>query len=394
MKKYDVAVVGGGPIGGYIAGELSDSCKVAIFEKNKEIGQNLSCAGLVTKKVFDLLKIDTNICVQNEILGANIHSSSDNILKIGGNKTHALVIDRKLFDKKIMRRAEEKGAEIYLDNNVLSVYRNNNIIEMKTSKNIEINSSLVIGADGPFSKIRDRFINYEPKEYLRGIGAEVSDVDVDPDFVEIFVGKNIAPGFFAWIIPTDKKGKKARIGLCINNRNSKPPKYYFENFIKNKTTSKFLKNAKIEEYVAGIIPIGYLKKTYSANVMVVGDAAAQVKPTSGGGIYPGLLCAKHCVKTALKATQKNVFSEKVIKKYHKNWTKEIGSELSRGLKFRSIFKKLNDDQMDRYIKILNDPKIVEVINNYGDIDYPSKLVKPLLKKKPSLIKLIPSMLKD
>ena len=191
MKKYDVAIVGAGPIGGYIAGELSDSCNVVVFEKNKEIGKQLSCAGLVTKRVFDFLEIDKNSCVQNEILGANIHSPSDDILKIGGNKTHALVIDRKSFDKKIVENAKKKGAELYLDNNVLSVYRNNNVIEMKTSEDIEIKSSLVIGADGPFSKIRDRFINYEPKEYLRGVGAEVSNVNTDPNFVEIFVGKNI-----------------------------------------------------------------------------------------------------------------------------------------------------------------------------------------------------------
>ncbi len=393
MKKYDVAVVGGGPIGGFAAGELSKKFNVALFEKNKEIGKHLSCAGLVTKRVFDFLEIDQKTCVQNEILGANIHSPKDNVLKIGGNKTHAVVIDRRIFDKKIAENAKKNGAHIYLDNNILSAYRNNKIIEMKTSKNIEIKSPLVIGADGPFSKIRDRFLNYEPKEYLRGIGAEVINVDLDPDFVEIFVGKKIAPGFFAWIIPTDKKGKKGRLGLCIT-KNGKPPKFYFEKLFKNKAASKYLKDAKIKEYIAGIIPIGYLKKTYSSNILAVGDAAGQVKPTSGGGIYPGLLSAKYCIKTAFKAIQKNDFSEKTLKKYHKDWTKEIGSELGRGLKFRSIFKNLKDEQIDKYIKKFNDPKIIEVINKYGDIDYPSKLVKPLFKKKPSLIKLLPSILKD
>ena len=64
------------------------------------------------------------------------------------------------------------------------------------------------------------------------------------------------------------------------------------------------------------------------------------------------------------------------------------------MKFRKIFKNLTDKQMDKYIVKFQNPKITEVISKYGDIDYPSKLVKPLLKKAPTLIKLIPSIIKE
>ncbi len=394
MKKFDAVIVGGGPIGGYIAGKLAETYNVSVFEKNKKIGQYLSCAGLVTKRVFDFLDIDKKRCVQNKITGANIHAPSGKILSIGDKSTRALVINRKIFDKEIIENARKKGADIYLENKVLSAYRNNNEIEIKTSKNNEVKTPLVIGADGPFSKIRDRFISYDPKEYLRGIGAEISNVDMDANFVELFVGKNIAPGFFAWIIPTDKKGKKARVGLCISNETKKSPKFYLDSLFKNKYASIFLENAEVDEYIGGIIPIGPLKKTYVSNVMVVGDAAAQVKPTSGGGIYPGLLSAKHCVKVTKKAIKEKDFSQKFLKKYHKNWNKEIGSELKRSMMFRSIYKNLSDEQFDKYIEKFEDKKIIEIINKHGDIDYPSKLAKPLVKKMPFLLKFIPSMLKD
>ena len=64
-----------------------------------------------------------------------------------------------------------------------------------------------------------------------------------------------------------------------------------------------------------------------------------------------------------------------------------------GMKFRKIFKSLTDKQMDKYIEKFQNPKITEIITRYGDIDYPSKLVKPLLKKTPSLIKLLPNIIK-
>jgi len=391
---YDVAVIGGGPIGGYVAGEIaSRGFEVAIFEQNKQIGKPLKCAGLVTSRVFDFLDIPKNLVVQNKIKGAHIHSPSGHKLIIGGDKVHALVINRPLFDRKIIKSSIRKGAEIFLENKVTSAQLHEDQIEIKTSQNNDVKCNILIGADGPYSKTRDRFAMSQPTEILRGIGSEITDTELDPDFVEIFVGENIAPGFFAWIIPTNEHGTEARTGLCISQESIKPPSHYFSNLFKNKYSSPYLKNAKITRKIGGSIPLGVLKKTHTSNVMLVGDAAAQVKPTSGGGIYTGLLCGSYCSSVVTEALQRNNFSLQFLKKYHKLWSTDIGRELYIGMKFRRIFKNLTDRQMDKYIEKFQKQKITEIISEYGDIDYPSKLVKPLLKHTPSLIKLLPSMIK-
>ncbi len=395
MFEYDAIIVGGGPIGGYIAGRIAEEkFNVAVLEKNKQIGVPINCAGLITPKVFDFLDISKEAIIQNKIKGANIHSPSGNILKIGGDKVHALAIDRSKFDQEIIKKAKEKGVEVFLENNVLSAQRIKEHIEITTSKHYDIKCKLLVGADGPYSKVRDRFSLPEPKEFLRGIGAEISDTNLDPDFVEIFVGKNIVPGFFAWIIPTNRKGTKARIGLCVNQESPKFPKYYFSKFLINKNSSEFLEDTKISKQYGGVIPLGALKKTYDYNVLLAGDAAAQVKPTSGGGIYTGLLCANYCSTVSIEALQKNDFTSHFLKKYHKLWSADIGRELYLGMKFRKVFKNLSDKQFDKYIKKFQNPKITEIITRYGDIDYPSKLLKPLLKKTPSLMKLLLTAIKD
>jgi digeranylgeranylglycerophospholipid reductase len=394
QRYYDVAVIGGGPIGGYVAGEIAKrGFEVAIFEQNKQIGEPLKCAGLVTSRVFDFLDISKNLVVQNKIKGAHIHSPSGYRLTIGGDKVHALVIDRTIFDREIIKSSIGKGAEIFLENRAASAQIHEGQIELKTSQNNDVKCKLLIGADGPYSKTRDRFAMPQPTEILRGIGAEITDTEMDPDFVEIFVGENIAPGFFAWIIPTNEHGTEARTGLCIDPESTKSPSHYFSNLFKNKYSSPYLENAKITRKIGGSIPIGVLKKTHTSNVMLVGDAAAQVKPTSGGGIYSGLLCGSYCSSVAIEALQKNNFTPQVLKKYHKLWSTDIGRELYLGMKFRKLFKSLTDRQMNKYIEKFQKQKITEIISKHGDIDYPSKLVKPLLKQTPSLIRLLPSIIK-
>ena len=395
QKKYDVAVVGGGPIGGNVAERIAEkNYTVAIFEQKKQIGLPLNCAGLVTPRVFDFVDFSENLVVQNRIKGANIHSPSGYTLTIGGDKVHAFVIDRIKFDQEIIKNSKKNGAEIFLGNKVLSAQKHGQHIELLTSQKTEFSCKLLIGADGPHSKIRDIFSLPRPTEFLRGIGAEVTSTSLDPDFVEIFVGNKTAPGFFAWIIPTNEKGTKARIGLCITQDSAYSPKHYFSNFFKNKHTSQYLENIEIAKHIGGVVPLGALRKTCASNMMLVGDAAAQAKPTSGGGIYTGLLCAKHCSSVAIGALQKNDFSLRFFKKYHKLWSADIGVELNRGMKFRKIFKNLSDKQLDKYITKFQNPKITEIITKYGDIDHPSKLVKPLLKKVPSLLRLIPSIIKE
>ena len=393
MKRYDVAVVGGGPAGGFVAKEIaSKGYAVALFEEHKKIGAPLKCAGLITPRVFDFLDFSKKKVVENEIYGAHIHSPSGTVLTIGGDRMHALVINRPQFDQEIMNNAEDAGVEIYLESKVTSAKKNNRCIELgiiQKETTTQIKNTLLIGADGAHSKIRETFGFPQPAEFLKGMGAKATNINLDPKFVEIFLGREIAPGFFAWVVPTNKEGSEARIGLCIDNTSKNTLKQCFAKLLKTKS----LQSIKITKHIAGTIPLGALKKTAASNVMLVGDAAAQVKPTSGGGVYPSLLCAQYCSSVAIEALENNDFTRHFLKKYHMLWSKEIGRELFLGMKFRKIFKNLDDKKIDKYVEKINNKKSIDVICKYGDIDYPSKLAFPLLKKTPSLVKLLPSVFK-
>jgi len=391
MNHYDTIIVGGGPIGAYVAKTCAQyGHSTALYEQHYMIGQPVNCAGLVTPRVFKEFHIPTKPSIQNKIYGANIYPPSGKPLVIGGDSIHAYAINRRLFDQQLIQQAKSKGASIFLNHKLLSAQRTNNQLDLSLRQQkdiIHVTTNLLIGADGPQSFIRQQFFLSKPKERLHGIGLELVDTDMDPRFIHMFLGTKLAPGFFGWVIPTHPKGTTARIGLCIQEPQPHSPKFYFHKFQQHSPVRSLLDQATPTTMSGGLIPLGVLKMTATDNVMIVGDAAAQVKPTSGGGIFPGLRCAHHCAETAHKAINTHQFHQQILKQYHKQWQNDLGRELGIGMRFRALFTRLSDKELDKYIEKLNTPKLIDVINTYGDIDYPSKLIFPLMKKAPSLLKL-------
>jgi flavin-dependent dehydrogenase len=129
--------------------------------------------------------------------------------------------------------------------------------------------------------------------------------------------------------------------------------------------------------------------------LIVGDAAGQVKPTSGGGIYPGTLCAKIAGIVAAEAAAQGNTSKDALMEYDTRWRSEIGRELETGLRIREGFNKLSDDDLNYMIRALDDERTLDIISKYGDMDHPSIVLRKLLlsTKAPRLLKLIRPLIK-
>lgn len=385
---YDVIVVGGGPVGGFIAGRLSKSgYSVLILEEHNKPGLPVQCAGLVTTKLQNI--VDLKDCILNTVNGAHIFSPSGHGLLLDSGKPKAHVIDRSKFDQDILNTAIDSGAEIKFGEKLTgmshlgeSSSEGIGITVSSKSGTENYSTSLIVGADGATSKVRSISDLPSPRMYLRGFGMEYKYNDIPDEFVQIFSGNSIAPGFFAWVIPT---GSVVRIGLCITEGSGNLQDFY-NNFHKLCLGRGLIPDEKQIRTITGTIPIGALAQTTSDNIMLAGDAAAQVKPTSGGGLFPGLRCAELCAGTAAEALDDEDFSNEKLAEYHRAWKKSVGNELVKGFRLHKAFLQLSDEKLEEAFDILDKPEILEVISRKGDIESPFKLAKLLFKKAPRLIK--------
>lgn len=421
MRIYDAVVVGGGPVGCAAAEVISGKgYDVLVMEEHKEIGRPVQCAGIVTPRILDMAGISDS-CVLNEVRGANIYPPDGNKLVLDAGKTKALIIDRAMFDRQMAEKAVRSGSTIWLNTKFLDGKRKRAkngakdgcaLLKIRRDGAVDnIGARIVIGADGIQSSVAKRFGLPYPgaANILPGFEAELSpgpggalvhgqahgadgrrdgtgENAFDREFVNLYLGGEVAPGFFGWAIPTDNA---LRVGLCVWKA-KRPPYHYFRELLKNDE----FKGWKPVAYFSGAVPIGVLKKTYGERVMTVGDAAAQVKPLTGGGVYTGLRCAKHCGDTGVAALEAGDFSERFLGRYQKAWTGDIGAELKRSLKIRLAFLDLDDRKINEAFEILRDPEILSLLTKKGDIDFPSKLYKTVLKKAPKLIKFSKILLKS
>ncbi|MBW6462082.1 MAG: NAD(P)/FAD-dependent oxidoreductase [DPANN group archaeon] len=350
MQETDILIVGAGPIGTYLAEKLaSKGISVLIIEKKKEIGKH-ACSGLVSTRLDNFVELDESL-IEHRINGSIFHSKSESFT-IKKNEVQAYVLDRVSFDKFMAERAKASCANILLDTPFLDyVVKDKGVFTLTPDKTIK--SKLIIGCDGAASLVRRKSgLDTGGMTRVNGIIGYTTEKD-NSELVELFYGSDVAPGFFAWKIP---RGEKTEYGLASD-------KNHIEKF------NQFLleRNVKIDKTYTHPICFGHLESTVEDNVMLLGDAALQVKPFSGGGIIYGLMCADIAVEVILDALDKNNFDKSILKNYDIKWKQKLKDKIDLGLGIRKTLDSLSDTELDTFFSLLSkNKKDIEV---FGDMDF-------------------------
>jgi flavin-dependent dehydrogenase len=202
--------------------------------------------------------------------------------------------------------------------------------------------------------------------WVNSAQAQVDHVeDLSEDLVEVYLGSAYAPGFFAWIIPW--RDGSAKVGLATREGN---PRLFLERFMKrHPVASRKLKNAQRGDASYHPIPLGGpIPKTYSSGMLIVGDSAQQVKPTTGGGIVFSLICGRVAGKVAHDASETGNTSESFLATYERQWKREIGHDLRSMRRIRRMLFRLPDSKLEKIFSIARTFDVGTILSKADDID--------------------------
>jgi geranylgeranyl reductase family protein len=373
---YDVIVVGAGPAGSYIAYELASSGhSVAVFEEKSAPGLNVCCTGIISTECFQSLGLGTDV-ILTEVNSAKFFSPSGRCLRLQTEKVLAYVVNRLLLDKALASKAQSRGAQYFFSSPVIDIIPGQDSIQAETlcSGAREIFSArAVILANGFRPKLPRKLGLGKIKSFLVGAQAEIEAKNVDE--LEIYFGQAIAPGSFAWLVPISTN--KAYVGLLATSQ----AKLHLQKFLLTPFCRGRIVSPEVE-IEQRAIPVGILARSYGDRVLVIGDAAGQVKPTTGGGIYFGHLGAKAAAEVLDEALNSDNLTAGWLSRYQKQWKAKMGKELTRGYWARWAYTKLSDRQIERIFNALDSSGMAEALLNSGkfSFDWHSKLIMAVLRR--------------
>jgi len=318
---YDVIIIGAGPAG-CRTGEIVSSrgYKTLIIEEHSKIGIPIQCTGLVSSRIGKILKK----IILNKIKNAKF-CSGKSCFEIK-TKEDAYVIDRAGFDRFTAAKARSTGVEFRLKTRFSSL---KNDVVFAGGRKYE--TKILVGADGPNSSVAKAQKIKLPENIVAGMQARVNG-NFKPDTVELHFGSEASPGMFGWIVP--ENDKIARVGLMTD----KNPVKYFEKFVRER-----IGRAKMQDRFGDVVRYGLIDKSCCDGTILVGDAACQIKPFSGGGLVYGQIGARYAGEACVKALEQNDFSEKFfLENYDKKWKNELGGPIRKGMMFKKIFSILAD----------------------------------------------------
>ncbi|MHA1924442.1 MAG: geranylgeranyl reductase family protein [Candidatus Thorarchaeota archaeon] len=388
QTEYDVIVVGGGPSGLISAHRVAaDGHRVLVLEEHETIGEPDHCAGLLSVSGLNSIGLQPpEDVIQNHVMGARIYSPSGHHIYVERGQREALVIDRRKFDRWLANRAIDAGASIRTEAKVRHIrWKNGRIAGVQASgdESDDFSSSIVINAEGSRCQIsKQAGLPMVPRSSkYPAFQIEVSDADVDNDIVEMYYGRATAPGFFAWIIPLGDG--RARVGLAAK---SLAKRRLMAAIRHHPIMKERLRDASIQRTLGGVVLVGMpIKKTVKDNILVVGDAAGMVKPTTGGGVIVGGMAANVAGRIVTDALSNQDESNVMLDKYEGSWRSLLMRELRTMYMTQRLLSSFSDKGLDSLVRDAEQYGLIRTIRREGDMDMQRRVILRLLSSPMTLI---------
>ena len=376
--RTDVAIVGAGPIGLVSARASAESgSRTLVIEKRPEGSPPSCCTGLVSPRTLSTLGASDNSVLQ-DIRALRLHLPSGRQIDLRSDHVKAVTIDRRRLEQELLVNARQAGADVCFDTEAIDA-QIGTVRVQSGNTDLSVQTSVIIGADGPRSRVASWFSLPHPAQFAAAAQVELEDIPEHKDRVGFFLGNEVAPGFFGWSVPAEDGILRVGLGVLP----PQAPMAFLDRLL-----MRHFPTARIRSRSAGWIPLAPALAITAPGLLLVGDAAGHVKPLSGGGLYTGGACARIAGEIAAQIagdhvaqrpgskstdTQARDGASDLYASYISRCQEVLGKEQAFGQSMRTHISQLSDDNVEAVASALNVPQLLQFLADEADIDFFHKL---------------------
>jgi len=342
-RRYDVVVVGAGPGGSVAAREAARlGLSVLLLEKRQEIGSPVRCAeGIAHEMLVPFIEPDP-CWISATVTKAQIAVIEDGITVVRqaeGGKGY--ILERRIFDRVLAEEAAKAGAQVMVKTAATGLLLEDGVVRGVVARGpagaTEIECAVVIGADGVESQVGP-WAGLDTTLSLRDTMAcaqyLLAGIEVDPACCYYYIGQEVAPGGYAWVFP---KGEgRANVGLGVQaDLATDSALNYLIRFIERQP--HLVQGSPVTLVVGGVPVSRSLPRLVESGLMLVGDAARQVDPLTGGGIANAMIAGRLAAEVAARAIASGDTSAETLALYQERWMAGRGRKMARNYRLKRRF---------------------------------------------------------
>ena len=370
----DVAIVGAGPAGLTAARLLaSRGHDVIVLEEHGEVGVPVHCTGVLGMDAFSEFPLPSQAILGIAHL-ARFIAADGSCVSVDADRATAAVVDRAVFDRALADASLAAGAEVRRGARVrtIEVGGTGVTVVLDGDERVDARSAvLACGANYRFNRLLGLGV---PRSFVQS--AQLERPLDGPSSVEVHLGREVAPGGFAWAVPFERdRQAHTRLGLMCESR----ALLHFRRFAA-RLCDRF--NASSDAWPdprLKILPLGPVSRTYASRLLAVGDAAGLVKPTTGGGIYYSLVTGQIAAETLDDALAADDLRDTRLRRYEVRWRERLGAEIRVGLAFRTLTSRMNDRAIDAVIELARIDGLIPMLRETADFNWHRQSALALLK---------------